>query len=162
MYRKILVPLDGSALAEHALGHAEEIARGTGAEILLVQSINITVPVAPEAVFIAGDEAIEEVTKASGKYLETIAAPLRTAGFTVRTMVDDRPPTDAILHAADREGVDLIVMSSHGRSGFSRLVMGSVAESVLHATRRTMVLVRPELPATEPAHRNDQRYLQVP
>lgn len=161
MYEKILVPLDGSELAERAVRHAEEIARGTGAEILLLQAVHIPMPIVPEAVLIAGGKAVEEAAKEAAAYLDRTAASLRGEGYRVRTMVEERAPADAILHVADREEVDAIVMCTHGRSGLSRLVMGSVAESVLHATRRPLMLVKPGAPGAG-AHREEERPLHVP
>jgi nucleotide-binding universal stress UspA family protein len=147
MYEKILVPLDGSALAERAIRHAQEIARGPRSEILLLQAVNLPIPVVPEAVLVHDGKWLDEGKKEAARYLEGIAAPLREAGMRVRTLLDERPPADAILHVAAREEVDLIVMSTHGRGGFSRLLMGSVAESVFRATSRTVMLVKPERPA---------------
>jgi nucleotide-binding universal stress UspA family protein len=97
----------------------------------------------------------------AARYLEGIAAPLREAGMRVRALLDERPPADAILHVSTREEVDLIVMSTHGRGGFSRLLMGSVAESVFRATSRTVMLVKPERPAvvTQP---DEELYLHIP
>ena len=161
MYEKILVPLDGSELAERAVRHAEEIARGTGAEVLLLQAVHIPMPIVPEAVLIAGGKAVAEAGREAAAYLEKTAASLRAEGIRVRTMVEERPPADAILHIADREEVDAIVMSTHGRSGLSRLVMGSVAESVLHATRRPVMLVKPGQPAVA-AQKDEDWYLHVP
>jgi nucleotide-binding universal stress UspA family protein len=147
MYEKILVPLDGSSLAERAIRHAQEIARGTRSEILLLQAVNLPMPVVPEAILVPDGKWLDEGKKEAARYLEGIAAPLREAGMRVRTLLDERPPADAILHVATREEVDLIVMSTHGRGGFSRLLMGSVAESVSRATSRTVMLVKPERPA---------------
>lgn len=161
MYEKILVPLDGSALAERAIRHAQEIARGARAEILLMQAVNFPMPVVPEAVLAPDGKWLAEAKKEAGRYLEGIAAPLREAGMRVRTLLDERPPADAILHVATREEVDLIVMSTHGRGGLSRLLMGSVAESVFRATSRTVMLVKPEpLPAT--TAKDEDWYLHVP
>jgi nucleotide-binding universal stress UspA family protein len=149
MYDKILVPLDGSVLAERAIRHAREIARGPRSEILLLQAVNFPMPVVPEAVLVPDCRWLDEAKKEAARYLEGIAAPLREAGMRVRTLLDERAPADAILHVAAREEVDLIVMSTHGRGGLSRMLMGSVAESVFHATSRTVMLVKPErLPAT--------------
>jgi nucleotide-binding universal stress UspA family protein len=161
MYEKILVPLDGSALAERAIRHAQEIARGTRSEILLMQAVNFPLPVVPEAVLIPDAKWLAEGKKEASAYLEGIAAPLREAGMRVRTLLDERPPADAILHVATREEVDLIVMSTHGRGGFSRLLMGSVAESVFRATSRTVMLVKPGRPAvvTQP---DEASYLHIP
>ena len=144
MYEKILVPLDGSALAERAICHAQEIARGSRAELLLVQAVNFPYPVVPEAALVPDGKWLAGAKKEASRYLEGIAAPLREAGMRVRTLLDERPPADAILHVAAREGVDLIVMSTHGRGGLSRMLMGSVAESVFHATSSTVMLVKPE------------------
>jgi len=161
MYERILVPLDGSTLAERALRHAEEIARGARSEILLLQAVNLPMPVVPEAVLVPDGKWLAEAKKDAARYLDGIAGPLRDAGMRVRTMVDERPPADAILHVATREEIDLIVMSTHGRGGLSRLLMGSVAESVFRATSRTVMLVKPEpLPVT--AQKGEDRYLHVP
>jgi len=161
MYEKILVPLDGSALAERAIRHAREIARGTRSEVLLLQAVNFPVPVVPEAVLIPDGEWLAEAKKEAARYLEGIAAPLREAGLRVRTLLDERAPADAILHVAEREEVDLIVMSTHGRGGFSRLLMGSVAESVFRATSRTVMLVKPE-PLAAGAAKDEDWHLRVP
>jgi len=161
MYDKILVPLDGSDLAERAILHAQEIARGTRSEILLMQAVNLPMPVVPEAVLVPDAKWLDEAKKEAARYLEGIAARLRDEGIRVRTLLDERPPADAILHVATREEVDLIVMSTHGRGGFSRLLMGSVAESVFRATSRTVMLVKPErLAAT--AVKDEDWYLHIP
>lgn len=161
MYEKILVPLDGSSLAERAIRHAGEIARGARSEILLLQAISFPMPVVPEAVLVPDSKWLAEAKKDALRYLDGIAAPMRDAGMRVRTMVDERPPADAILHVAAREAVDLIVMSSHGRGGLTRLLMGSVAESVFRATSRTVMLVKPERPDV-PAQKGENRSLQIP
>lgn len=144
MYGKILVPLDGSALAERAVRHAGEIARGSGSEILLLQAVNLPMPVIPEAILVPDAKWLDEAKRTAMEYLERVAARLRAGGIRVRTMVDDRPPADAILHVAQREEAGLIVMSTHGRGGLGRMLMGSVAERVFHATSRPVMLVKPE------------------
>jgi nucleotide-binding universal stress UspA family protein len=161
MYEKILVPLDGSALAERAIRHAREVARGPRSEILLLQAVNLPLPVVPEALLVPDGKWLDEAKKEAARYLEWIAAPLREAGMRVRTLLDERAPADAILHVAAREEVDLIVMSTHGRGGFSRLLMGSVAESVFRATSRTVMLVKPEPPPANAAQDEDW-HLHVP
>jgi len=147
MYKKILVPLDGSALAERAIWHAEEIARGADAEILLLQAVFVPMPVVPEPALLTEGKVLEEGGRRASEYLDRVASELRAAGRNVRTVIDERPPADAILHVAEQEKVDLIVMSTHGRSGLSRLVMGSIAENVLRRTARTIMFVKPERPA---------------
>jgi len=161
MYEKILVPLDGSALAERAIRHAQEIARGTRSEILLLQAVNFPMPVVPEAALVPNAKWLDGAKKDAARYLEGIAAPLREAGMRVRTILDERPPADAILHVAAGEEVELIIMSTHGRGGLGRMLMGSVAERVFHATSRTVMLVKPErIPAT--AVKDEDWHLHVP
>ena len=161
MYEKILVPLDGSDLAELAIRHAREIARGARSEILLLQAVSFPYPVVPEAALVPDVKWLAGARKEASRYLEGIAAPLREAGMRVRTLLDERPPADAILHVAAREEVDLIVMSTHGRGGLSRVLMGSVAESVFRATSRTVMLVKPERPAVA-TQRDEELYLHIP
>lgn len=156
MYRKILVPLDGSALAERAIWHAGEIARGTDAEILLLQAVFVPMPVVPESALLAEGMVLEEVARGAAEYLDRVATDLRAEGGRVRTIIEERPPADAILHIADKEQVDLIVMSTHGRSGISRLVMGSIAESVLRHSHQTIMLIKPERPIASPAKEKKQ------
>ncbi len=144
VYKKILVPLDGSALAERAIRHAEEIARGFNGEILLLQAVYVPMPVVPESALLSEGKILEEVARNAAEYLDRIGSELRANGQRVRTIIDERPPAEAILHTADQEQADLIVMSTHGRSGLSRLVMGSIAESVLRHTRCTIMFVKPE------------------
>ena len=144
----ILVPLDGSTLAEGALTRAAELAVASGAGILLVRA-------AFARTFPGGDpiEAQVAVIKDAEAYLTGIAARLRTLGVKdVRPSVWYGTPATAIIDAAQLHHVDLIVMMSHGRSGLGRLVMGSVAESVLRGTTTPILLLREagapvELPA---------------
>ncbi|HEX2720689.1 MAG TPA: universal stress protein, partial [Candidatus Deferrimicrobium sp.] len=129
--------------------------------ILLLQAVNLPMPVVPEAILVSDGKWLDEAKKEAARYLEGIAAPLRVAGMRVRTLLDERPPADAILHVASREDVDLIVMSTHGRGGLSRMLMGSVAESVFRATSRTVMLVKPERPAVVEQH-DEELYLHIP
>jgi len=161
MYEKILVPLDGSDLAELAIRHAQEIARGARSEILLLQAVYFPYPVVPEAALVPDEKWLAGARKEASRYLEGIAAPLREAGMRVRAILDERPPADAILHVAAREEVGLIVMSTHGRGGISRMLMGSVAERVSRATSRTVMLVKPEPPTVVKRH-DEELYLHIP
>ncbi|MBP2673228.1 MAG: universal stress protein [Deltaproteobacteria bacterium] len=161
MYKKILVPLDGSALAERAIWHAGEIARGADAEILLLQAVYVPIPVVPESALLTEGKVLEEVARGALEYLDRIGADLRASGHRVRTIIDERPPAEAILHTAGQEQVDLIVMSTHGRSGLSRLMLGSIAESVLRHTHQTILFVKPERPAAMRA-KDEHRDTAVP
>jgi len=139
MYKKILVPLDGSALAERAIWHAEEIARGADAEILLLQAVFVPMPVVPESALLTEGKVLEEVARSAAEYLDRVASELRSKGRNVRTVINERPPADAILHIAEQEKADLIVHEGD----LHKLIKGSVAEKVLHGTKRPVLLVKP-------------------
>jgi nucleotide-binding universal stress UspA family protein len=135
----ILVPLDGSDLAETALETAITILREKPATTLLLLRAAESVP---SSAFDAMVDKAYGVREAQ-RYLNGVAARLREFGIDpVRTSVWYGPAAPTIVEAAEVEKVDLIVMTSHGRGGASRLIFGSVAESVLYGTRTPILLVR--------------------
>jgi nucleotide-binding universal stress UspA family protein len=144
MYRSILVPLDGSTFAEHALPFALAIARRSGARLLLA---TVSTPIAEayvEGLYFSSLELDQEVTARHRAYLESTAHRLRQK--------TDLPITIAVHHGevavtlcdllAQGEA-DLVVMATHGRGAFSRVWMGSVADEMLRHTNVPMLLVRP-------------------
>jgi nucleotide-binding universal stress UspA family protein len=136
---KILVPLDGSALAEAALPTAIELlADGPVATLRLLRAV--------EASTLPGGDPIEaqvRVMREAEDYLGSMATRLTGSGVKgVKTSVWYGPPAPAIVEAARVSAVDIIVMSTHGRSGLGRLVLGSVAESVLRSTHTPILLIR--------------------
>jgi len=161
MFNKILLPLDGSALAERAIDQAEDLGKMSGAEILLLRVVPAPLGKAPESGQAEESKAFAESVNRSTAYLEKIATRLEAMDVKSRILVPCGEPYAEILAAAHKEDVDCIVMSTHGRSGLSRLVMGSVAESVLHATRRPVMLVKPEPPPVV-AEKDEDWYLHVP
>jgi len=145
--KTILVPLDGSTLAESALTSAVDLARGYGAKVVLLRAAEAhSLPMADPT------EAQVEAVRAAEAYLADARGRVAQAGVgEIETSVWYGPPVEAIVEAARFRGVDLIVMSSHGRSGLGRLVLGSVAESVQRATRVPILLIRPgEAPIDTP------------
>jgi len=151
MYNKILVPLDGSKLAECALPYVEELAKGYGAEEVILVSVTEQVKArtqAPEARELY-DLAGPEVTVTFGKkqteaqrYLDGISDKLDAKGIKARTEVLLWPPAEAIASCAERNSADIIVMSTHGRSGPSRWAYGSVADKVLRSSCVPVLLIR--------------------
>ena len=144
MYKKILVPLDGSALAERAIHHATEIAKGTGAEVILLQVVPIPLARVPEAGQKEEEKSIQEVAAQAKAYLERIAARVIKEGVKARTVILEGAADGAILGFAHNEEVDILVMSTHGRTGLSKALMGSVAEKIMLTTKRPVMLVKPE------------------
>ena len=137
--KTILVPLDGSVLAEAALTPALETARETGGALVLLRAAEAhAMPMADPT------EAQVEVVRQAEEYLANVRTRVIRAGVVnVDVSVWYGPPAEAIVEAARFRKADLIVMSSHGRSGVGRLVLGSVAESVLRATAVPILLIRP-------------------
>lgn len=135
---KILVPLDGSMLAEAALPTACDFAARDGARISLVR--------AAEAMTLPGADVVEaQVTavREAEEYLAAVVRRLEDRGIRrVETHVWYGPAAAAIVEAAAAQKADLIVICTHGRSGVGRLVLGSVAESVLRGTTTPILVVR--------------------
>lgn len=148
MYKRILGPLDGSKLSECSVEHIKAIATGCKvAEVVL-----LTVIAEPALAFTEGtsqqamlekakqrEKEANEIQKRAEDYLAKVAGSLRKEGITVQTAVI-RPPiahgvADAILEYVRNSNVDLVIMSTHGRSGISRWAFGSVTDRVVgHAT----------------------------
>jgi nucleotide-binding universal stress UspA family protein len=144
---KILVPLDGSALAESAIPKAVEMARIGLSSLLLVRAAEAhTLPGADPT-----DAQVEAVREAE-EYLKGVSDRLARDGVrNLETSVWYGPAAPAIVDAARLRKVDLIVMTTHGRSGLGRLILGSVAESVLRGTSTPILLLRaPGAPVEEP------------
>lgn len=145
--RRVLVPLDGSGLAEAALGPASRIARGSGAELILARVIGreLTVgsPYLPHA---AEDQAehLEERRERARTYLEEVAERLRADGVPIAgAEVRSGTAAETLLELA-RERADMIAMATHGRGGLRRWVLGSVSDKVLRGGEQPVLLVRPE------------------
>ena len=145
---KILVPLDGSALAEAALSQATLLASEFGAQVELLRAVEAhTFP------GVDPTDAQVKVVQEGETYLAGVAERLRASGVKdVASSVWYGPPAFAIVEAARLTHVDLIVMGTHGRSGIGRMILGSVAESVLRGTTTPILLIRsPEAPVDRPA-----------
>lgn len=145
MYKRILVPLDGSELAEQVLPQVIDLANCTGAEIVLLR-----VPDAPiyDYLMTAPDWSVtvrEQARTDTANYLETLSAQLRAMGLNVLTRADYGGAVySTILDTANEMRVDLIAMSTHGRGGLARMVMGSVADDVLRHTCLPVLMLRPK------------------
>jgi nucleotide-binding universal stress UspA family protein len=136
----ILVPLDGSALAEAALPGALELAEVSGARVLLLRAAQASTLLGADPT-----EAQVKVMSEAEAYLVEVQQRLTGQGrVTVETSVWYGLVAYAIVEAARIRRVDQIVMTTHGRSGLGRLLLGSVAESVLRGTTTPILLLRAE------------------
>lgn len=142
MYKRALVPLDGSMVAEGIIPFILEIAGPLDMEVVLVR---VVVPIPPTVVEGSRHVEVEDVEKRrleAEEYLKAIAAELRAKGVRVRTMVRRGETTVEIQAAAREAGADLVAMTTHGRSGLGRLLFGSVAEAVLRQSEVPVFLMR--------------------
>jgi nucleotide-binding universal stress UspA family protein len=136
MLKTILLPLDGSSLAERALAYATVLARRCEARVVLVEAVQAhTLP------GVDPSEAQIEVTSGAEAYLKHASGRLSADGIVTETHVYYNDPVHAILDAATRQRADLIVMSTHGRGGLSRMLYGSVADQILRRATIPVLLV---------------------
>ena len=149
MYKKILVPLDGSKLAECALPYAEALAKGCDTEKLILVSVTERVqgyrafeepsqPLGQQLV----PEAVGKKEKQAQRYLDRIAKSMEAKGIKVGTEVLLGDPAEEIIIYAKHPGCDVIVISSHGRSGISRWTHGSVADRVFRGSPVPVLMVK--------------------
>lgn len=143
MYTRILVPLDGSERAEKAIPTAARIARATHASIVLLNAISVP----PEygtayvpATFSATD--FDLMRRQAVEYLDSIAARPVLAGVTTQNEVVVAPAALAILDTITADDIDLVVMTSHGRTGVTRWVLGSVAQHVSRTATVPVLILR--------------------
>lgn len=138
MISRILVPLDGSPLAELVLPYAGEMAGRTKAELLLVTCVQ---PIAVWDATVTTFSLDREESFALA-YLDSKREALTASGLNTRAKVVQGQAAEAVLEAAAEEKADLIAMSTHGRSGLSRWLFGSVATKILEGTDTPVFLVR--------------------
>ncbi len=152
MYKKILVPLDGSDLAECALEHVKAIATGCNVpEVVLLRIVE------PSSSFSTGELAasnaklatqveqeVEKDHKTKAKqYIDKKADKLKKEGIAVTSAIISGKAAEGILNYAEKNNIDLIIMSTHGRSGISRWAFGSTADRVSHYSTVPILIVSP-------------------
>lgn len=142
MYKRALIPLDGSMVAEGIIPFILEIAGPLDMEVVLLR---VVVPIPPSVIEGARHVEVEDTEKRrleAEASLAPIAVDLRAKGVRTRTLVRRGEPRTEILGAAREAGADLIAMTTHGRSGLGRLLFGSVAEAVLRQSDIPVFLMR--------------------
>ena len=142
MYKRILVPLDGSKLAEQVLPHARRLATAFGLDLDLLSTFG------PSHIYSGPNPSsyphqVEDNFRAqSMDYLHSIKSSMVSLGVPVSCTVRLGEPASWIVSEAERDPNTLIAMSTHGRSGMTRWVLGSVADKVVHATTVPILLLR--------------------
>jgi nucleotide-binding universal stress UspA family protein len=149
MYRKVLVPLDGSKLAECAMDQVKIMVKeGFAEEVTLLNVVKIDDPY-PELSRYGKNFDINAMRKAlfasARKYLADVEARLGAEGVRVKTeVVEADGPAPAITDYAQKNGMEMIVIATHGYTGMKKLMLGSVALSVLHDSHVPVLLIRPQ------------------
>jgi nucleotide-binding universal stress UspA family protein len=158
MFERILIPLDGSRFGSQALKNAVEVAKRFKAEIFLLQVVKQAMPVLASSDITPGTESplsaeiSLEVAAAEDKehvthikrYLSRKAREIHSKGISVSYDVVMGEPADSIMTFAHKHKVDLIVMSSHGKGGLKRAILGSVADKVIRESGKPVLVVRPK------------------
>ena len=142
MYKKILLPTDGSKIAEKAEKNALFIAEASGAEVIALSVVETNFSIG-----LPSDDSVFSINqmlkKAAEKNLEKVEKFKEESNNTVKLTlkVDEGSPADVILDTIEKENIDLVVMGSSGKSGFDRFIMGSVAEKVVKAAETSVLVV---------------------
>lgn len=153
MYNKMLVPLDGSEVSELVLPYAIELAKRCGSKVTLLETVESLgeamatlapadpVMVTPETTeaLVEGVEAEEQTAR---DYLTGVARKFRDAGIDASIAVVSGSPGDEILRYTEAGDIDLIALSSHGRGGLGRAILGSVADHVMRHTSVPVLVLR--------------------
>jgi len=151
MYKKALVPLDGSPLAECTLSHVKNLFKdGSLGEVTLLNVVKVDLPWAvmrsaqsPQDINM--DAIRKPLFNASRKYLADIESRLASEGIKVKTeSLEGNRPADTITEYAQKNGMDMIIIGTHGYTGLKHLMLGSVAFAVLHQSHVPVLLIRPE------------------
>jgi len=150
MGEKILIPLDGSEIGEAALPYVEELVSKLSprvkVELTLLQVVSLQTHYVAAGEVVAPitytEKEIEQIQQQARDYLNTVGEGMRSKKVSVKIRVGIGNTADEIIKAADEINVDLIAMSTHGRSGISRWAFGSVTDRVLRGGHKAVLVVR--------------------
>jgi nucleotide-binding universal stress UspA family protein len=153
MFKTIVVPLDGSGLAEHALPHGVALAKAFAARVVLVRAYDPLGALAPTMAGVHGGytsaELIEATTKQyaeeTERYLDGAAETVQASGLPVETVAVQGSVIESLAEVIEAQPAALVVMTTRGRGGLKRFVLGSVTDALLHRLE-TPILVVPNRP----------------
>jgi nucleotide-binding universal stress UspA family protein len=156
MFKRLLVPLDGSLFASQALPYATDVAQSFGAEVILIQIVRpatfVIAAGAPGGISPAASEIAVQAAREADK--RNAARARRYLSDKVRAMTSQRVKSSyqvlvgdtarSIIEFSEKENIDLVVMTTHGKSGLKRAVMGSVADAVIRQSGKPVLVIRPQ------------------
>jgi nucleotide-binding universal stress UspA family protein len=150
MFKRLLVPLDGSRFGSRAVRYAIEIAHYFDAEVILLHVIqsaipSIQTPTSPEIAARAAFEADKRNTARAKRYLSRKVRAIKSQDIKASYQVIIGDPAQSIMEFTENGKIDLVVMTTHGRSGLRRAVMGSVADSVIRKSGLPILVIRPQI-----------------
>jgi nucleotide-binding universal stress UspA family protein len=148
---RILVPLDGSTRAEQALTVAMDLARSYDREVLLVRASAPPTYLPGTEVYLPTSDAAVADRQEAERYLEVVATRVRDAGLRARPLVVAGPPEAELMALLAREPIGLVVMSTHGRTGAARMLLGSVARHLIYHATMPLIVLPPRYLATHGA-----------
>lgn len=149
-FHRILVPVDESRPSHNSLAVAAGMARGSGATVLLAHVADMPYSQDREEMLATyGGSTVEDFRKYGEDLLEKTAESETFSGLEVQTETLFGNPARALLDLAEREGIDAIVMGSHGRGTWGTVIMGSVSQRVVHEAKVPVVIVPPRLERAE-------------
>ncbi len=146
MFQKILVPLDGSALSEQTLGYAAAIAKAASGSLILLHVVDTAALEQTGQMWVelpSLKQIVDEEIARAETYLQSVKQRLEAQGLKVETHTGIGPPASVIESVVAEVKPDLVAMSTHGRGGVARMVLGSVADKVIHDTVVPLLLYRP-------------------
>jgi len=143
MYKKILVPLDGSAFSEFSLDHVKTIARGCGVEEVVLFRVIVPIPGLVDFANELYESAEQRTASEAKKYLEWASAKLNEEGIQNTIHIVKGDAAHEILEYASQNNIDLIILTTHGSSAMVRWFLGSVADKVVRHSSSAVLLVSP-------------------
>jgi len=146
LFRKILLPLDGSQVGEAALPYVQEVASALGSEVVMLRVVESELKIhsigAPDRILVP-EQVIEEIRQAAKKYLD--GEKRKFLSGAVRTLLKDGNIAYEILMVSEEEKVSIVAMSTHGLSGIERWMLGSISDKILQSGKTPFLLVPPKL-----------------
>ena len=158
MFQRLLIPLDGSPRAEQALPVAARLARASGGSILLLRVVNISQDVLTYGIGIPliTPGAIEEKLAEAKNYLDGFCQRADLSGIPVQALALLGNPAMVIPSQAVEKSIDLIILSSHGYTGFKRWALGSIAQKIAHASSIPVLILREQRERSPGEHEHDR------
>jgi len=152
MFHRILVPLDGSERAERALPVAARLARASHGVLIVAQILNMDnmLYIAPEMMI--SESVVQGECDSTNQYLTLATAPFRQDGLSVEQIVMFGTPDSLLLSIIESHNIDLVVMGSHGRTGFTRWALGSIAEKIARYSPVPVLVLREHGPTPTTPH----------